>query len=181
MREILFKAKSKSDNAWHIGGVWHAWTGVFLCDQTGNIHQIDPQTICQFTGVYEFNASDLSINGRIFENDIVEVWSRRRVGGESYWAVKSDYDGPCVVRAQVVFQKGKWRLDYNNPFNEKVAAARGKEQYDRYVDGWHELYDFGATGCGDVDRFRKFNPEKNWYDIRVIGNVFDNPELLKGD
>ena len=179
MREILFKAKAEFDKAWHIGYVCYFWDDALIFDSTATAYKVDPETVCQFTGAYEFDVSDPSVNGRIFENDIVEIWTRRHPTGEGYWTVGSKYDGPCIARALVVFHNGQWKLDYNNPFNEKTGAARGKEQYDRWISGPRELYDFGSMGCKNVDRFREHNPKKNWYDIKVIGNLHDNPELLR--
>ena len=180
MCKYLFKGRVEHSSAWVTGGFCQVWNDTFIVTNNGILWKVAPKTVCLFTGLHEFDIADPSVNGRIFEGDIVQVQSRRRPSGESYWTVKSEHDGACMVKAVVVFQHGEWKLDYNNPYNEKVGAARGKEQYDRYVDGSHSLYDFSFQSQKQEEEYRRNNCGKAWHDIRVIGNVHDHPELLKG-
>ena len=68
MREILFKAKRINDNEWVEGyfidneiacGTWEGCTGI-------DSYAIDPETICQFTGLCDKNGK------KIWENDIIQ-------------------------------------------------------------------------------------------------------------
>ena len=97
MREILFKAKRK-DN-----GKWVEWYYQKRYDLLGNeehliFHadsytvweyaEIDPETICQFTGMTDKNGV------RIWKNDIVEAWSQ---GSRAIGTVKQRVDGLWIM------------------------------------------------------------------------------------
>lgn len=141
--------------------------------------QVDPDSVGQFTGMHEFVMTDKSVCAPLFEGDIVEVWSRRRLPAESWYTEKSQYDGECKVRAVIVFKCGEWRLDYDNEYNNKIAAARGNEMYDRVVNASRSLYDKYPFYRGDMDKYRELHKCNKSHDIVRIGNKFDNPELLK--
>ena len=125
MREILFRAKRVDNGEWAEG--YYAklkWcnniiyvaipneaeidSGNSLCET----HEINPETICQYTGMVDKNGN------RIWENDIVQTPFRRFV---------------------VTYFDGVWGDRYGVAMRESI---------------------FGEGGV-------------------VIGNVFDNPELME--
>lgn len=146
MREILFKAKRIDNGEWvegylfdngfdgeekkyFVGGlVIEKYNGT-ACDEwdiTGiDFCEIDPETLCQFTGLCDKNGN------KIWENDIYDR--------------KEKY--PEVVK----MTNGDWTLDYS------YAIER----------------DYGNSYCnlGFYVNERKC--------VEVIGNIFDNPELLQ--
>lgn len=84
MREILFRAKRIDNGEWVKGYLWrgvdHAYiipetVGVGYDDKTHFLSayaiEIAPQTICQFTGLYDKN------HKRIWEKDIVDGHEKR--------------------------------------------------------------------------------------------------------
>ena len=146
MREILFKAK-RTDNGEWIEGYYIYHIRRTICpfgdsvkpeDEQHVIMQdgfsdwnmprdtvffnIDPKTICQYTGLKDKNGN------RIWENDIVRIENSMDEG-----------------IGNVEFYGGMW-----------------------YVDGEpkNNLYDIVEYDDGEVE---------------VIGNIFDNPELLGQD
>ena len=152
MREILFRAKRVDNGEWvegylfddgfsepkhyFVGGIvvepyigtaddyWNI-TGIDFCE-------IDPETLCQFTGICDKNGN------RIWENDIVSI------NTYSYMEPEEDYFGKIVY----VEGWGCWCIQ--QPDDEKpipLCECEGSYQTDRFVEG----------------------------------NIFDNPELLKGD
>lgn len=146
MREILFKAKRIKDGKWiegylfdngfdgkekkyFIGGLIIEKYNGTACDEwdiTGiDFCEIDPKTLCQFTGLCDKNGK------RIWENDICDR--------------KEKY--PEVVK----MTNGDWTLDY--------SYALGR--------------DFGNSYCN----LGFYVNERNC--VEVIGNIFDNPELLR--
>lgn len=144
MREILFKAKRIDNGEWiegylfdngfdgkekkyFIGGLIIEKYNGTACDEwdiTGiDFCEIDPETLCQFTGLCDKNGK------RIWENDVV-------------WLV---CDGKEHIY-QIVWDNSE--LDFK--------ATKGEENY-----GTHYEY---LLCCEEIE---------------VIGNIFDNPELLQ--
>lgn len=139
-------------------------------------HEVDPNTVCRNTEMNEFVMADKSICEPLFEGDIVEIHSVRC----PYAAYpQSKYDGPVKARAVIYFERGMWRLNYDNEYNKKICAPRGNEQYERSVNNSWELYYFGYHGK-DEDRYRELNKRSHYHDIVKLGNIYDNAELLEG-
>ena len=131
MREILFKAKRKDNGEWVEGYYLNiAKINHFIC--TGKIkldgalkgiiapemYVIDPDTLCQFTGLTDKNGR------KVWENDIVELPDEN------------------------VYFKCEWEKD----------TARFVLNGDRFTV--------------DFDDYRE-------YEVEVIGNIFDNVDLLE--
>ena len=200
MDRYIYKAKCINDESWHReeNGNWvygyyvpakdeygdemtHAIFGID-CRYRGAAeydywkwYKIDPNTVCRYTEMNEFVMTDKSINQPLFEGNIVEVHSTRC----PYAAYpQSKYDGPVKARAVIYFDRGQWRLDYKNKYNEKMCQPRGNEQYERSVENAWELYYFGYHGK-DEDKYRELNKRFHYHDIIKLGNIYDNPELLE--
>ena len=138
-REILFKAKRKnwrelSQEEWWVEGNFStdekddqkAYSGYLFGVVDGvvedfDIVEINPETLCQYTGLTDKNGK------RIWENDIVEHEISSVLGAVEWYA--EDYVGWWV--------------------NDEYL---GKQQF----------------------------TDEMWDECVVIGNIFDNPELLGG-
>ena len=138
-REILFKAKRKnwrelSQEVWWVEGNFitdekddqKAYIGYLFGVVDGvvedfDIVEINPETLCQYTGLTDKNGK------RIWENDIVEHEISSVLGAVEWYA--EDYVGWWV--------------------NDEYL---GKQQF----------------------------TDEMWDECVVIGNIFDNPELLGG-
>lgn len=136
MREILFKAKRLDNGEWEEGfyvclnGMQHRiYTGYAETD-CGDYYpdwfEIDPKTLCQYTGLTDKNGK------QIWENDIC--------------------DRHELLTEIVKQHKGDWTLDYSYALKKAYG---------------HSYCNLGFYVC---DRSC----------VEVIGNIFDNPELLKG-
>lgn len=133
MREILFKAKRKDNGKWVEGCIVIAQSRLDRFKyriqpiESGVLyaHPIDPDTICQYTGLTDKNGK------KIWENDICDR--------------KEKY--PEIV----TYNKGDWQLDY--------SYALGKEKH------------FCACNLGFYACEREC--------VEVIGNIFDNADLLE--
>lgn len=130
MREILFKAKRTDNGEWVEGYVVRKHGLYFIYDIVNsescrqNIYEIDPETLCEFTGRCDKNKK------RIWENDILMAHL-----DESY-------------PEDVTYETVEWG-----------------------VAGWvtHEANSIDREYLGEFDTEH----------YEVVGNVFDNPELLQ--
>lgn len=149
MREILFKARTTKkhnekhafDNVWVEGDLIRSG-GKYYIHTTGNkvnvdgelgkiivMHEIDPTTLCQYTGLMDKNGR------KIWENDILKC--KKYIGGNFV-----DY---CI----------------------EVG----------YVEMKH-----GAFGLHRIKNDAYYRPFKDWledYEYEVVGNIFDDKELLE--
>ena len=141
MREILFKAKRKDwrnlpKGEWWVEGYYvkyqpcasiseYVYGIVPAYASALYIIEIDPTTLCQYTGLTDKNGK------KIWENDICDR--------------KEKY--PEIV----AYNKGDWQLDYSYAF--------GKEMHSNACNLGFYAY------------------ERNC--VEVIGNIFDNAELLE--
>lgn len=132
MREILFKAKRLDNGEWVEGYYFqrpnnptkekHYIVTVGKCQW----YEIDPDTLCQFTGLTDRNGN------KIWENDIVDV--------SDCW----------------------WR----------------SHDIERNIVEWDECKSgFLPYVCYDSEDDMYYYPQSS----KVIGNKFDNSELLKGE
>lgn len=128
MREILFRGKHMHvcpENK-HLDGTW---VEGYLADEN-HINDgkweflIDPETICQYTGLTDKNGQ------KIWENDILE-------------GHLDDKFPEDVTREKVIWHESGWKTE--------------------------------EPGCVDKEYLDEFDAEN----FEVVGNVFDNPELLE--
>ena len=168
MREILFKAKQKDwsdlpEESWWVEGYYAmmgkcnlirhyivqncALTGLFE-DPEENMYfndvEIDPETLCQYTGLKDKNGN------RIWENDIVSCEHE-----------KYPDDNPSEVYP-LLPESIKYTRNYAVEFIN-TGSSYGYRLRNKTIH-------FMLTG----------NVIQN-HKIEVVGNIFDNPELLKGE
>lgn len=154
MREMLFKAKSKDDGKWvegyYVKLIWPAEdfhgiipenTIMFSDNTVDVIFEIDPETLCQYTGLKDKN------DNRIWENDIVSCEHEKFQEGD----LAEQYPFPDTIR-----YKRNYVVEFINTGSSYGYRLRNKSIH------------FMLTG----------NVIYN-HNIEVLGNVFDNPELLE--
>lgn len=147
-REILFKAKRIDNGEWVEGQYAYTTNPLtedgkpikhLICNGTNIFNDlIDPDTICQYTGLTDKNGK------KIWENDILRY---------SY-----DYDGSPFLKD-----------------GEEIKYRVGAVFWSEWRGSW-AVCGRGNKKCTNNDVF-KYNRNPNR--TEVIGNVFDNLELLE--
>lgn len=86
MRKILFKAKKLSDGEWVKGSLVKTPFGTFIEwyeDSICNKREVDPLTVCQFTGLKDCKGNE------IWEHDLIHFLGYKPIG-EVIWS-EEDY------------------------------------------------------------------------------------------
>jgi hypothetical protein len=192
MREYIFHGKCKRTGEWVEGYLNYCPTRKQYYIM-GSIHSfpipVYEESIGQYTGFDEWMLDDASRDAKLYEGDIIEVWCNREIYG-SPW---STHDGKVKFRGVIVFEYGKWRIDFKNKYNETICKAKGKEEYDRDVPWGYELYHNYFNHLKNREEYRKKQLESRekcrkhgwegqfiYDDIVKIGTVFENADLLEG-
>ena len=180
MREYLFRGKRVDNGEW-VEGYYVRRKDVhriinFQSSLNAEGVRVFPESVGMYTDMKEFVVSDRSYNKPLFEGDIVEVWSTRT---PKYMNPQSQYDGDVKARAVIHFKYGRWSLDYDNEYNKTICRLHGNEQTERSLDTWDELHHFQCHS-NDEDWYREHNARYKWHDIKKIGTVFENADLLEG-
>ena len=151
-REILFKAKRIDNGEWVEGYLMDEnyinapFNDYDACGRFDDPIEIDPDTICQYTGMTDKNGQ------KIWENDVL------RGHGNEKDLSKAVFGGFYVIDVETL---------------EIVDS----------VVGWHTE----VIETDEISKCEPFNlpmPLTEFYinrsEYEVIGNIFDNPELVGG-
>lgn len=160
MREIKFRGRRLDGKGWAVGHLvkmWGAWHIIDWNDEN-TAYAVDPATVGQYTGLKDKNGKE------IWERDIIQYKSY--AAGRRWWRTTEEI--PEIER-EVQQQR------------DEYVTKRGVCEY--------------SDGCFSVDgiflfyvkvgeRIRTYtctsrDVEERQWDFEVIGNIHDNPELLK--
>ena len=155
-RIFKFRGKGLEYEHWIFGGIAHDREAIINEDYLAV--PVDRRTVGQFTGLYDIDGKE------IYEGDILESAERPDSYSFGFWEVAdkdSDYGftGHC----------GKMKIS-GKPFRRVVK--------------WHKERAAFCLFLPLSDMIAGSRPLKMLIEndkMRVIGNIFDNPELLKED
>lgn len=155
VREIEFRGKRKIDNTWIYGGYMKtARTNKIQVGGTSRFCTIYPETLGQFTGLCDKDGK------KIYEGDIVEF----------------ETNVNCITSEL----KPYWKDCY-----EKQYALGGGSWWvrkDQAIVQWNSkdgMWDLKVYNNGRYKRKSKLFTFRD-SDYVVVGNIYDNPELLGG-
>lgn len=154
-KAILFKAKRIDGLGWEYGYPVITAEGCFMFyGSTKHCVECDPETVCESTGLRD------TYQTPIFEGDIVETQEFRNKRDKST-KTKRFYG---IVEYQV--------KDGDNFLNTETG------EFDKYSPISSEFNVRILDPNGDLDKYPYFS--WGWFfDCRVVGNVFDNEDLIK--
>lgn len=149
-REILFKAKRTDNGEWVEGDLIHAPDGRMAISTEEDLMEVMPKTVSEFTGLTDKNGK------KIFDGDIVKFLGD--IG-------------------TVKFECGCFGITFNYTIDwEKIESnicpitgcdnALYACENDNFISLWEIYWNFNDEG-------------NSVYTVEVIGNIFDNPKLLK--
>lgn len=141
----LFKAKRIKDGQWVEGYVVYSFTGVpFIITEYDHIlalvarDEVDPETICQCTGLKDKNEK------LIWENDIIH---------KPFYTDYDAYANSEAYTGRIQYEDGGWSVEITKSDGSVCASSI------------IEMIGYSK----DIEHFE------------VLGNIFDNPELLKSE
>ena len=169
MREILFRAKRIDNGEWVEGDLrqdrdletayisgWDYYTTEGGLEREPFEYEIKLETLCQYTGLKDKNGK------RIWENDIL----RQKTTDEFKKYNPMQWERYGVVK----FGENDWRSDWAG-----YCSIGFYIEHLRSISIRPKDYCVGSMQNGINQRDML---DKN-YPFEVIGNIFDNPELLK--
>lgn len=163
-REIIFRGKRCDNGEWVYGNYIYrenedkTWAENIIIsnDFSKTEYKVHPDTVGQYTGLQDKNGN------KIYEGDILRVKEFENLLTDEFTKDESRFD--LFTLDEI---KGEKRAEYISPVRWEEGGFVVSTNGD-YFDMWL------ASLFGDMKRS---NPV---LDFEVIGNIHDNPELLKG-
>ena len=157
MRDILFRGKRTDDGEWVEGYLFKIWDKSYILWGTTNgvpnMTEVIPETVGQYTGLTDKNGT------KIYEGDIVNIL---------------DYQSGIVTKECGAFGiviKPFIDWDYLDSEIETITGCRNRPYFcrnDNFISLWELMWNYNQE-------------ENSCYVVEVIGNIHDNPDLIKGE
>ncbi|MDE5944711.1 MAG: hypothetical protein K2G93_03900 [Rikenella sp.] len=162
-REIKFRGKRIGGDEWVFGDLLHDRDmhphivpqnqGFDIDDDMCEVYAVDPDTVGQYTGLKDKNGQE------VYEGDIVV---NREYHNEA-WRL---FTAEETLELDIADIMGELKKEEIGCIITQYASMYFEEQDGCYID---------IAAMGGEQRF-----SHPIYELEVIGNIHDNPELLKG-
>lgn len=167
MREILFRGKRKGNGEWVYGDFIQDWHNhdtkpIFKIHNNLGSFTVIPETVSEFTSLYDMHGK------KIFEGDVLKGKHEWRNWNTSFGNDEKDFLEQKIKGAygkyidKTANEFIKWRYHYFRNYAVEYYAPNGGYRV-RNGGQFHRL-----------DQSYIFNRE-----LEIIGNIHDNPELLR--
>lgn len=168
----LCKAKRKDNEEWsegyyaYIDGVHYIYTGE-LCN--GGLYvvaerfEVDPETLCQYTGLHDRTKwEELSEKE---QQKFLSEWNYEKDRKNQ----KEDWNGKKIWENDIV------KFKHGGEFSENGIYFRNY-----VVEFINTFVSYGLRLRNKSIHFPFKQATASMHDAEIIGNIFDNPELLEG-
>lgn len=159
-REIKFRGKRADTGEWIYGSLLNDKTldegdissyAIWSNEGDGNWFDVEPDSICQFTGLTDKNGVE------IYEGDVLK---------ERYYPLGAPESVEYYKIGVVMWPNGvMWKLDGLNVLDKEKAPERYSDKKERYKHPT-QGYDW-------------VNYQVWFHRSEVIGNIFENPEMIE--
>lgn len=164
-REIKFRGKRLNNGEWVYGDLRDTGYNTTI---TNRMHYVvDPETVGQFTGLKDRSGKE------IYEGDIIRFF-----GTESY-VINPDCD-PCLHMHSIYVKEHISQVEYVG--SQFIAYLNGDINISLDLAGFDSIEQLrDVLYLKEEDKCDSLGTEINdsLLGIEVIGNIYDNPELLE--
>lgn len=167
MREILFRGKDALTKEWIYGDLVHCENGLFMSDKVGRFVEVIPETVGQFTGLFDCTKWE-----ELSKKQQKEFLSHFNKDGKPN--TKEDWNGKKIFEGDICDMS----ILGNDHTLQKIVIKYGCVGYEPLFPDKVHPDDREWTSFWKSDEEYLFDTDY----FTVIGNIIDNKELLdKGE
>lgn len=172
-REILFKGKHKEYDEWVEGDLIHEPFGEciqFIKNKCRSKVKIKPESVCQYTGLNDSTKwEELSEEEK---RNFLSKWNQEK----GRYCIKEDWNGRKIFEGDIIsFSHSRIKKE-----EDELSFMPEYEEYNRNyaVEFVNTYYTYGLRARNKTIHFKLSQSTINTHNAKVIGDIFNNPELL---
>ncbi len=200
MREILFRGKTIENEEWVEGYFCHVPCGRFQCEEhliqtikedgrIGQLHTVYERTVGQFTGLYDSTKWE-----GLTDAEKLDFYHQHYIG-EDGMSVRFQHidDVKFLWKGKKIFEGDIVKMSFegtDRAYNDEIFGSFDETDFDGHKIGVITLSGHGTFLKASYGELYVDGEKVDWkparrsrlaaYRSEVIGNIHDNPEMLKG-